>query len=71
VKSGSHAMALRQTNLSGVNFIFNDGILSVGAGPDRLPPTSSLVVPGSGLFQLDANSQTVASLGGAGSINFG
>jgi trimeric autotransporter adhesin len=75
VKDGTHAMALRGSNTFDGTFSFgvsgSAGTLSVGAGPNRLPPTTGLSVPGGARFQLDANSQTVSTLGGSGSINLG
>jgi autotransporter-associated beta strand protein len=73
VKGGTHAMALRGVNsLSGSPAVtLSGGTLSVGAGPDRLPAATVLSVGGGALFQLDANNQTVASLGGSGNLNLG
>jgi autotransporter-associated beta strand protein len=69
-KSGTHAMALRGANTFST-LTLNNGTLSVGVAPDRLPATLDLSVASGALFQLDANDQTVASLAGAGSINLG
>lgn len=78
VKSGTHAMAFRPTAAGsspfssfGGSLTFSAGTLSVGGGPNMLPTTYPLTVPSSGTFQLDANSQTVASLNGSGNINLG
>src|SRR5207302_8269736 len=68
VKDGTHAMSLRQTNLYGVTLNYNGGVLSVGAGPERLPPATALTVPAAGMFQLDASSQTLSSLAGSGNV---
>ena len=74
-KSGTHAMALRGSNTFdgtvGTFLTFDNGTLSVGAGPDRLPPTTALGLNSPALFQLDANSQAVGSLNGNGSLNLG
>src|SRR5207249_8259074 len=47
------------------------GTLSVGAAAQSLPTATVLSVGTGGLFQLDANSQTVGSLSGSGGINLG
>ena len=70
-KSGTHAMALRGSNTFDGTLTFDNGTLSVGAAPDRLPIGTVLTVTAPGLFQLDANSQTVSSLSGGGSLNLG
>jgi autotransporter-associated beta strand protein len=70
-KDGSHAMALRGANTWDGSLSFNNGTLSVGAAPDRIPTTTALSVPGSGIFQLDANSQGISSLSGNGQVNLG
>ena len=64
-------MALRGANsLSGGLVQLEGGTLSVGAAPNRLPSGSTVVIS-SGIFQLDANNQTVAGLSGAGNVNLG
>ena len=68
-KSGTHAMALRGSNTFEGTLTFDNGTLSVGAAPDRLPTGTTLTVTAPGLFQLDANSQTVSSLTGGGNVN--
>ena len=70
-KSGTHAMALRGSNTFEGTLTFDNGTLSVGAAPDRLPTSTTLTVTAPGLFQLDANSQTISSLGGGGNVNLG
>ncbi len=70
-KSGTHAMALRGSNTFDGTLTFDNGTLSVGAGPDRLPPTTPLSFNSPALFQLDASSQTVSSLAGNGNLNLG
>ncbi len=71
IKNGTHAMALRQTNLYGVNFSFNNGTLSVGARPDCYPTNAALALASAEVFQLDANNQTLSSLTGSGKVNLG
>ena len=72
VKGGTHAMAFRGDNSSYSGPItFSAGTLSVGAAPNRLPPTMPLAIPAGALFQLDANNQSVADLTGSGSVNLG
>ena len=72
VKGGTHAMAVRADNSSyGGPITFSGGTLSVGAAPNRLPTSLALSVPSGALFQLDANSQTISSLTGSGSVNLG
>jgi fibronectin-binding autotransporter adhesin len=69
-KDGTHTMALRgQNTFSGSAVSILNGTLSVGAGPDRLPTASTVSVASSARFQLDASSQTVAALTGAGAVN--
>ena len=70
-KQGSHTMALRGTStFSGGLVQLEAGTLSVGAGPNRLPTGSTLLMFG-GTFQLDAENQTFAGLSGSGNINLG
>ena len=70
-KQGSHAMALRSTSLfNGSPVQIEGGILSVGAAANRLPTSASILMFG-GVFQLDANNQTVAGLSGSGNVNLG
>ena len=79
IKDGTHTMALRSTNTfntaDGSSISFgssgSEGTLSVGAVPDCLPVATALSVPGGATFQLDANSQTLASFSGSGNINLG
>ncbi|PYJ05715.1 MAG: hypothetical protein DME25_07930, partial [Verrucomicrobia bacterium] len=71
-KDGTSAMALRgQGIFSGFNVTVTAGTLSVGAAAQSLPTATVLSVGTGGLFQLDANSQTVGSLSGSGGINLG
>jgi len=70
-KSGTHAMALRGSNTFEGTLTFDNGTLSVGAAPNRLPPTLALGFNSPALFQLDANSQSFAALSGTGSLNLG
>ena len=73
VKGGTHAMAFRGDNSSsfGGTLTLSGGVLSVGAAPNRLSPSLALNVGTGALFQLDANKQTVGSLGGSGKVNLG
>ena len=71
LKDGTHAMALRGSNTFDGSLTFNNGTLSVGAAPNRLPTTLSLSYNAPALFQLDANSQTLASFSGNGYLNLG
>ncbi len=70
-KQGTHAMSLRgASTFSGGLVQLEAGTLSVGAGPNRLPTSSTLLMFG-GTFQLDAENQTFAGLSGSGNINLG
>ncbi|PWU16564.1 MAG: hypothetical protein C5B50_13290 [Verrucomicrobia bacterium] len=72
VKDGTHSMALRGVNtFSGGAVNILNGTLSVGAQPNTMPVNSAVSISSGGTFQLDANSQTIASLSGAGSVNLG
>lgn len=71
-KDGTHAMALRGVNtFSGGLVQVESGTLSVGAGPNRLPTSAAIVISGGAQFQLDAASQTISALSGAGNVNLG
>jgi len=70
VKDGTHSLALRGVNtFSGGAVNILNGTLSVGAQPNTMPVNSAVAISGPGALQLDANSQTIASLSGAGSVN--
>jgi autotransporter-associated beta strand protein len=75
-KDGAHSMAFRTTNVLDTGTISfgssgSEGTLSVGAVPDCLPVSTSLYIPSGATFQLDANSQNLASFSGYGNINLG
>ncbi|PWU09214.1 MAG: hypothetical protein C5B50_27820 [Verrucomicrobia bacterium] len=72
VKDGTHCMALRGTNLfSGGTANILNGTLSVGASPNCLATNAAVSISSGAALQLDANSQSVASLSGAGNVNLG
>src|SRR5208337_1171054 len=77
-KGGTGAMAIRTNVGSGFSgsVAVNGGTLSVGAVTNVLVNRGSgagaaLTVGSGGLFQVDANSQTISALNGNGSVNLG
>ncbi len=73
VKTGNGSLALRGTNNLPNGIQVNAGILSVGAGPDRIASAGGavLTIANGATFQLDAASQTVGQISGSGAINLG
>ena len=70
-KSGTHTLALRETNTFTVPVTLNAGTLSVGVISNEMPATTAMNIPAGATFQLDGTYQTVSALTGAGTVNLG